>query len=202
MVKRILDFIGWLGTALVFVAVASGCSEARVGAVRATTAAWAGLCLRAASTCASQWREIAPCVHQAADAAAARSPLSSVARGARRSWSPSTTWRPGRTSAGTSPRTSSSACRIRRGRSSRSWTRRSRSRCSISPTEFERFRDRLERVPVRLQAGVGGLHRSGQATGRGAKQYQIQTLRHRGLRVQGPHRARHVVRRTGSSPTG
>ena len=51
-----------------------------------------------------------------------------------------------------------------------------------------------ERVPVRVETGVGRVRRHGQAAGRGDEEPGA-GLRHRGLRLQGPDRARGVVRR-------
>ena len=62
------------------------------------------------------------------------------------------------------------------------------------PDQFDRFRDRLNEYRVRVETGVGRLPRSGQAAGRGDQEPGA-GLRHRGLRLQGPHRACGLVRR-------
>ena len=141
MLNRIAGIVGWVGTAprgrarsairLFKPEYAQLRLLARVGG---PGAAWSSTCSGSGATSRRRW------AGSRRGSARSRSPASSSCWA---SSSRSTTWPRGETTAGTSPRTSSSACRRRRGRSSRSWMRRSRCWSSIEPTEFDRFRDRL-----------------------------------------------------------
>ena len=121
-----------------------------------------------------------------------------VARHPRRA---STTSASGRTSAGTSPRIRSTACRTRPSRSCKGLDAPVKITVYDQETDFDRFRDRLDEYGYQLRQQGHVEYVDADKNPARAEAAQVQTLRHDRHRVQGQDRARHRTPTNRTSPT-
>ena len=191
--QKIFGIIGWIGTVLVFGAVAVRMFYPDWNQY-ATYAAWAGLVVgadlhgrpvaRRRRVLQGTRRQVRhACPSSASSCFSASSSRSTISARAR-------------TSAGTSPPTRSTACRIRRSRSCKDLKE------PVQVTVFERndrqdvHKDRLQEYQYQTTQAQDRVHRS-RPRADARRSGEDRVAADDPVRIPGPHRARHLDQRTG-----